>query len=104
MSAPTGVFTSNGIDVAREVGGIGIGARLREFERLLDRPLRGLRDPGERVGREASGRDELGFETRDRVALAPRVDLLLRPIEVAIALRVAAQPVRLALDERRSGA
>jgi hypothetical protein len=46
-------------------------------------------------------RGELAFEARDRVALAPRVDLVLGPVQIAVALRMAAQPVRLAFEQRR---
>src|SRR6185312_8165799 len=100
LSMARGASASSGIDVTRERGRIGVGTRLREFERGVDRRLRALRDRRAFVRGEPSGGDDLGGQPRDRIALAPRVDLVLRAVEIPVALRVAAQAVSLAFDER----
>jgi hypothetical protein len=54
--------------------------------------------------REAILGQQFLLETADRVVLPPGLDFLLGAIQVAVALGMAAEPVRLALDQRRAAA
>src|SRR5579864_9349530 len=95
-SASSAATTSFGINISRQLCRIRIGTRFREFERLLDLPLRALLERRQVAGLEAPAFDELRLQAAYRVALAPRLDLVLGPVEIAVALGMPAQPVGLA--------
>src|SRR4029079_19639879 len=100
----SGATSSVGIDVASQLGRIRIGACLGEFQRIVDRPLRGLLDREQFGFGEAAMRDQLALEAANRILVAPGLDFLLAAIEVAIAFGVPAQPIGLAFEQGRAAA
>src|SRR5690242_4484122 len=100
VSATGRAASSIGIDVSRQLRRIRIGARLREFERLVDLTSRCLFNGRELRCFHTALRHQFGFEEPDGIALAPGIDFVLGTVEIAIALRMAAPAIRLALDER----
>src|SRR4051794_1552433 len=77
----SGATTSAGIHISRELCRIGVRARLRELERIVDLLLCDPFDCRKVRRCETSTLDQLGFEAADRIGGAPRLDLFLGAIE-----------------------
>src|SRR3954470_17535252 len=96
---PAAHLTAEHLDVVVERFRLGVRRVVGELDRLVDDGDRRLVEFLEVLVREHLVLDEALAERRDRVALAPLLDLLLRAVLLRVGHRVAAEAIGDRLDE-----